>query len=153
LPTSSVRACPNAPRMVDARSITGAMIVSELTHDLSGIVCIGTCKSRDGEHAGAGSPSSTPKRFMEASRPPSRDDGHPVTLRSSPNCSLARGNRFPRSELIMQEREMAHNSNIGFFAMIGGSLLAAALLVALLVGGEIAGPNVAFHSSSSTSAR
>ena len=48
---------------------------------------------------------------------------------------------------------MAHNSNIGFFVMIGGSLLAAALLVALLVGGEIAGPNVAFHSSSSTSAR
>ena len=48
---------------------------------------------------------------------------------------------------------MAHNSNIGFFVMIGGSLLAAVLLVALLVGGEIAGPHVAFHSSSSTSAR
>jgi hypothetical protein len=37
--------------------------------------------------------------------------------------------------------------------MIGSSLLAAALLVALLVGGEIAGPQVAFHSSSSISAR
>ena len=48
---------------------------------------------------------------------------------------------------------MAHKSNIGFFVMIGSSLLAAVLLVALLVGGEIAGPNVAFHSSSSTSAR
>jgi hypothetical protein len=32
-----------------------------------------------------------------------------------------------------------HKSNIGFFAIIGGSLLAAALLAALLV----AGPNVA----------
>jgi hypothetical protein len=48
---------------------------------------------------------------------------------------------------------MAHNSNIGFFVMVGSSVLAAALLVALLVGGEIAGPNVAFHSSSSTYAR
>ena len=48
---------------------------------------------------------------------------------------------------------MAHKSNIGFFVMIGSSLLAASLLVALLVGGEIAGPNVAFHSSSSTYAR
>jgi hypothetical protein len=47
---------------------------------------------------------------------------------------------------------MAHNSNIGFFVMIGSSLLAAALLVALLVGGEIAGPNVAFNGPSSTSA-
>jgi hypothetical protein len=51
---------------------------------------------------GAGSPSSTPKRFMEVSRPPSRDYGHPVTLRSSLNCDLARGNRFTRSELIIQ---------------------------------------------------
>ncbi|MEA2944281.1 MAG: hypothetical protein QOD09_4810 [Bradyrhizobium sp.] len=48
---------------------------------------------------------------------------------------------------------MTHNSNTGFFVMIGSSLLAAAVLVALLVGGEIAGPNVAFHSSSSTFAR
>jgi hypothetical protein len=48
---------------------------------------------------------------------------------------------------------MGHNSNTGFFVMIGSSLLAAALLVALLVGGEIAGPKVAFNSSSSTSAR
>jgi len=40
-----------------------------------------------------------------------------------------------------------------FFVMVGCSLLAAALLVGLLVGGEIAGPNVAFNSSSSTSAR
>ena len=48
---------------------------------------------------------------------------------------------------------MAHKSNIGFFIMIGSSLLAAALLVALLVGGEIAGPQVAFNSSSSISAR
>ena len=38
-----------------------------------------------------------------------------------------------------------HKSNIGFFAMIGGSLFAAAVLVALLVGGEIAGPKVAFN--------
>jgi len=48
----------------------------------------------------------------------------------------------------MQEREMAHhNRNIGFFSMIAGSLLAAAVLVALLVGGEIAGPKVAFNAS------
>ena len=33
-----------------------------------------------------------------------------------------------------------HKSNIGFFAVIGGSLLAAALLVALLVSGRVAGP-------------
>jgi hypothetical protein len=31
-----------------------------------------------------------------------------------------------------------------FFAVIGGSLLAASLLVALLVGGQITGPKVAF---------
>jgi len=56
--------------------------------------------------------------------------------------------------VVMREREMArHNRNIGFFSMIAGSLLAAAVLVALLVGGEIAGPKVAFNSSSSTSAR
>jgi hypothetical protein len=46
-----------------------------------------------------------------------------------------------------------HNSNVGFFSMIGGSLLAAALLVALLVGGEIAGPKVAPNSSPFTTAR
>ena len=40
-----------------------------------------------------------------------------------------------------------HKSNIGFFSMIGGSLLAAVLLVALLVGGEIVGPKVTFNSS------
>jgi hypothetical protein len=48
---------------------------------------------------------------------------------------------------------MAHKSNIGFFVMIGSSLLAAVLLVALLVGGEIRGPKVAFNSTSSTSSR
>jgi hypothetical protein len=48
----------------------------------------------------------------------------------------------------MQEREMAHhNRNIGFFSIIAGSLLAAAVLVALLVGGEIAGPKVAINAS------
>jgi hypothetical protein len=48
----------------------------------------------------------------------------------------------------MQEREMAHhNRNIGFFSIIAGSLLAAAVLVALLVGGEIAGPKVATNAS------
>jgi hypothetical protein len=53
----------------------------------------------------------------------------------------------------MQEREMAHhNGNIGFFSMIAGSLLAAAVLVALLVGGEIAGPKVAFNASRPVSA-
>jgi hypothetical protein len=41
-----------------------------------------------------------------------------------------------------------HKSNIGFFAVIGGSLLAAALLIALLVGGQVAGPKVAFNASS-----
>jgi hypothetical protein len=49
----------------------------------------------------------------------------------------------------MQEREMAHHkSNVGFFSMIGGSLL-----VALLVGGEIAGPKVTFNSSPFTTSR
>jgi hypothetical protein len=48
----------------------------------------------------------------------------------------------------MQEREMVHHkSNIGFFAMIGGGLLAASMLVALLVGGKVAGPKVAFNAS------
>lgn len=42
-----------------------------------------------------------------------------------------------------------HKSNIGFFAVIGGSLLAAALLVALLV----AGPKVAFNASPPITAR
>jgi hypothetical protein len=45
-----------------------------------------------------------------------------------------------------------HNSNVGFFAIVGGSLLAAALLVALLVGGEIAGPKVALSGSPSITA-
>jgi hypothetical protein len=54
----------------------------------------------------------------------------------------------------MQEREMAHHkSNIGFFAMIGSSLLAASLLVALLVGGQVGGPKVAFNTTPPTTAR
>jgi len=49
---------------------------------------------------------------------------------------------------------MAHQkSNIGFFAVIGGSLLAAALLVALLVGGQFDGPKVAFNASQPITAR
>jgi hypothetical protein len=48
----------------------------------------------------------------------------------------------------MQERAMAHpNRNIGFFSMVAGSLLAAAVLVALLVGGDIAGPKVALNAA------
>ena len=46
-----------------------------------------------------------------------------------------------------------HKSNIGFFAVIGGSLLAAALLVALLVGGRFAGPKVAFNATPPITAR
>jgi hypothetical protein len=46
-----------------------------------------------------------------------------------------------------------HKSNIGFFAVIGGSLLAAALLVALLVGGQVAWPKVAFNTSPPITAR
>jgi hypothetical protein len=42
---------------------------------------------------------------------------------------------------------MDHNRNIGFFSMIAASLLAAAVLVALLAGGNIAGPTVAFNGS------
>jgi hypothetical protein len=54
----------------------------------------------------------------------------------------------------MQEREMAHHkSNIGFFAMVGGSLLAASLLVALLVSGQVGGPKVAFNASPPITAR
>jgi hypothetical protein len=68
-------------------------------------------------------------------------------------CGFGCGNQFTGSELIIQERHMPHNSNTGFFMMIGSSLLAAVLLVALLVGGEVAGPKVAFNRPSSTSAR
>jgi hypothetical protein len=46
-----------------------------------------------------------------------------------------------------------HNSNVGFFSMIGVSLLAAALLIALLIGGEIAGPKVPLNSSPFTTVR
>ena len=46
-----------------------------------------------------------------------------------------------------------HKSNIGFFALIGSSLLAAALLIALLVSGQLAGPTVAFNASPPTTAR
>ena len=53
-----------------------------------------------------------------------------------------------------EEREMAHHkSNIRFFAVIAGSVLAAALLVALLVGGQVAGPKVAFNASPPITAR
>jgi hypothetical protein len=49
---------------------------------------------------------------------------------------------------------MAHpNRNIGFFSMVAGSLFAAAVLMALLVGGEIAGPKVAFNASPPITAR
>jgi hypothetical protein len=48
---------------------------------------------------------------------------------------------------------MAHNRNVGFFSVIAASLLAAALLVALLVGGEISGPKVAFIGSAPITAR
>jgi hypothetical protein len=46
-----------------------------------------------------------------------------------------------------------HKSNIGFFAVIGGSLLAAAFLVALLVGGQLAGLKVALNASPPIAAR
>ena len=46
-----------------------------------------------------------------------------------------------------------HNSNIGFFAVIAGSVLAAALFVALLIGGQVAGPKVAFNASPPITAR
>jgi hypothetical protein len=50
--------------------------------------------------------------------------------------------------------KMAHpNRNIGFFAMVAGSLLAAAVLMALLVVGEIPGPKVAFNASPPKTAR
>jgi hypothetical protein len=56
--------------------------------------------------------------------------------------------------VVMRERKMArHNRNIGFFSMIAGSLLAAAVLVTLLVGGEIAGPKVVFNASPPITAR
>ena len=49
---------------------------------------------------------------------------------------------------------MAHQkSNTVFFAVIGGSLLAAALLIALLVGGQFAGPIVAFNATPLITAR
>ena len=46
-----------------------------------------------------------------------------------------------------------HKSNIGFFGLIGGNLLAAALLIALLVGGQLAGPKVALNASPPTTTR
>lgn len=46
-----------------------------------------------------------------------------------------------------------HKSNIGFFAAVGGSLLAAALLVALMVGGQVVGPKVAVNASPPITAR
>ena len=46
-----------------------------------------------------------------------------------------------------------HESNIGFFAMIGGSLLAAFLRVALLVGGQVGGPKMAFNATPAITAR
>jgi hypothetical protein len=56
--------------------------------------------------------------------------------------------------VVVQEQEMAHQkSNTVFFAVIGGSLLAAALLVALLVGGQFAGPKVAFNATPPITAR
>ena len=48
---------------------------------------------------------------------------------------------------------MAHNRNVGFFSVIAASLLAAGVLVALLVGGEISGPKVAFVNSPPITAR
>ena len=42
------------------------------------------------------------------------------------------------------EFKVAHIRNVGFFSLIAASVLAAALVIALLVGGEIAGPKVAF---------
>jgi hypothetical protein len=39
---------------------------------------------------------------------------------------------------------MAHSRNVAFFSLIAASLLAAALLISLLVDGEISGPKVAF---------
>jgi len=56
--------------------------------------------------------------------------------------------------VVVQEQEMAHQkSNTVFFAVIGGSLLAAALLIALLVGGQFAGPKVAFNATPPITAR
>jgi len=49
--------------------------------------------------------------------------------------------------------KVANNRNVGFFSLIAASLLAAALVIALLVGGEISGPKVAFISSPPMTAR
>jgi hypothetical protein len=55
--------------------------------------------------------------------------------------------------LSCRRREMAYyNRTIGFFSIIAVSLLAAAVLVALLVGGVIAGPKVASHAPPSITA-
>jgi hypothetical protein len=55
--------------------------------------------------------------------------------------------------VALWEFKMAHNHDVGFFSVIAASLLAAALLVALLVGGEISGPKVAFIGSPPITAR
>ncbi len=51
------------------------------------------------------------------------------------------------------EFKMAYNRNVGFFSVIAASLLAAALLVALSLGGDISGPKVAFINSPPITAR
>jgi hypothetical protein len=48
---------------------------------------------------------------------------------------------------------MAYDRNVGFLCLIAVSLLTAALLVSLLVGGEISGPKVAFVGTPSKTAR
>ena len=70
---------------------------------------------------------------------------------------LARSERSePRvpQRVALWEIKMAHNrNNVGFFSLIAVSLLAAALLVSLLVGGEISGPKVALVGTPPITAR
>jgi hypothetical protein len=67
-----------------------------------------------------------------------------VTVVVSVFCAVGPSEPLLPWGVALWEFKMAHSRNVGFFSLIAASLLAAALLISLLVGGEISGPKVAF---------
>jgi hypothetical protein len=63
------------------------------------------------------------------------------------------GNLCARVELVRQELEMNDRPSLVFFSLIGASLCAAAILIALLVAGDVAGPRVAMNNLPPITAR
>ena len=64
------------------------------------------------------------------------------------------GNLCPRAELVRQEIEMPNDrSSLVFFSLIGASLCAAVVLVALLIAGDVSGPRVAMNNLPPITAR